>query len=100
MDHVGPSSPQSVSKLNKEKTTILEEQPAPVVAQSSNIKNIQPDFPMKSKTQISTKRRKKQRSGNDDGKVADTVPKVIVEVSHEQAGEITESIPEGVLEIP
>jgi hypothetical protein len=47
----------------------------------------------KSKTQISAKKRKKQRSGSDDGEVADIIPEVIVEVPHEHAGEITKSIP-------
>jgi hypothetical protein len=46
------------------------------------------------------KRRKKQRFGNDVGKIANTVPKEIIEVSHEKVGEITESIQEGFLEIP
>jgi hypothetical protein len=66
---------------------------------SSNIKKTQPDLSMKSKTQISTRQRKKQSYGNDARKVADTVPEVIVEVPHEKAGEIIESILEGFLEI-
>jgi hypothetical protein len=49
--------------LNTKKTTVLEEHPALVVAQSSNIKNIQPDFPTKSKTKISMKKRKKKDLG-------------------------------------
>jgi hypothetical protein len=86
--------------LDKGKTIFLEEQPTPMVEQSSNIKKTRLDLSTKSKTQISARKRKKHRSGSDVGKVADIVPEVIVEVPHEHDGEITESIPKGVLEIP
>jgi hypothetical protein len=75
VDHVGPISPKCVRKLDKGKIIVLEEQPAPMVERSSKTKKIRPDLSTKRKTQISEKRRKKQRSDSDVEEIAGSVPR-------------------------
>jgi hypothetical protein len=50
VDIVGPSSPKSVSKLDKGKTIVLEEPPASRVKRSSKTKKPCPDLSTKRKT--------------------------------------------------
>jgi hypothetical protein len=86
--------------LDKGKTIVLSEQPAPMVERSSKTKKILPDLSTKRKTQISEKKRKKQRSDSDAGEIAGNVPEVIIEIPQEKVGEIAENIPEVIVEVP
>jgi hypothetical protein len=58
------------------------------VKRSSKTKKPCPNPSTKSKTQISEKRRKKQRSGSDVGEIANSVRDVIVELPQEKVGEL------------
>jgi hypothetical protein len=86
--------------LDKGKTIVLSEKPALVMERSSKIKKILPDLSTKIKTQISEKKRKKQRYDSDAGEIAGNFPKVIIEIPQEQVGEIAENIPEVIVEVP
>jgi hypothetical protein len=54
----------------------------------------------KRKTQISEKKRKKQRFGRDAREIAGSVLEVIFELPQEQVGEIADSVPEVIVEVP
>ena len=54
----------------------------------------------KRKTQISEKKRKKQRFGRDAREIVGIFPEVLVGLPQEQVGKIADSVPKMINEIP